>query len=338
MFIVLLFSLACKRDFSPFLKTDLPDKTSHEFTWATDTIIADAYQIELYDLWGTDENNIWAVGHSDLIRYRIWHYDGSAWENVYVQSVGHVPTYSEIFGFSENDFWIVGYGVKSDDSPAVGYILHYDGSWNRMDNLDMPIIESVWGSSSKDMYFGCFKGEIIHYNGEKFTTFKTEDDIQYRSLWGVSDSSIFALGNKIVELGPNQFNSISVLYKLNHGRFELQDSADNYNKGFGMDLWGYDIDTFYSAADGIYKYVIGQWVNQFKSSTIYSVFGSSYNNVFAGGFNTGLYHYNGNTWKKIENAPFSSNIWSIWANDKYVYLLQDYGNYRIVSKGLHKKQ
>ncbi len=332
--LTLLMLQTCKKITAPLTTQTGLDTTSNHFTWTADTIYAeDAYQIYLYDIWGTDENNVWAVGHSEKTKYRIWHYDGTSWKNVYVPPVYHVPTYREIFGFSENDFWVVGYGVKTNSDSAVGYILHYDGEWHRMDNYDLPICLSVWGTSSENIYFGCFNGLIVKYNGIEFIKYETDKDIQFRCVWGMPDSNIFALGNKIVELGPNRFNSIGVLYTFKNNKFVLVDSADHYNKGFGMDLWGYDMDNFYSAIDGVYKYNNGQWDNVFHSSTIYTIYGKAPNNVFAGGYMTGLYHYNGNTWKKIENAPYSLGIWSIWCKDDYVFVIQDFGFYRIILKG-----
>jgi len=325
-----LLSINCKKITEPLTTQSGPDTTSHNFTWTADTLRPDdAYQIYLYDIWGTDENNVWAVGHSEKARYRIWHYDGDSWKNVSVPAIDHVPTYKEIFGFAENDFWIVGYGIKSNTPGAFGYILHYDGFWNRIDNRDLPICRSVWGSSSDNMFFGCDSGLIVKYNGKEFIKYETGKDIQFRGIWGFNDSTVFTFGTEKEEDG----NLIAVFYKYENNGFVLVDSSDTFDKGFGMDLWGYDNDNFYSAKDGVYKFDGATWVNEFYSSTIYSIFGNATNNIFAGGYRTGLYHYNGSTWKKIENIPYSDGIWNIWCNDNFVFVIQDYDYYRIVLKG-----
>ncbi len=326
--LITLILISCSEN--PASAQNGPDTTSHRFTWTSDTLYEEeAFQIYLYDIWGTDENNVWAVGHSSLTRYRIWHYDGNSWKNVYVPPIDHVPTYKAIFGFAQDDFWIVGYGVKSDVPGAPGYFLHYNGTWNRMDNRDFPICLSVWGTSSNNMFFGCDSGMIIKYDGEEFTKYKTGKSIQFRGLWGFSDTTVYAIGTETEENG----RYFAGFYQLVGEKIVLLDSSRTFDKGFGMDLWGYDMNNFYSAMDGVYKYADGIWSNQFYTSTIYSIHGNAQNNIFAGGYQTGLYHYNGSTWKKIKNAPYSLNIWGLWCNDDYVFAIQDYDYYRVILKG-----
>jgi len=75
--IVLLIGLviiynACKRDFSPIgpeKKPDISAYTGHNYEWVEDTLYAPTLQVMLRDIWGTSENNVWAVGHSDDIKY-----------------------------------------------------------------------------------------------------------------------------------------------------------------------------------------------------------------------------------------------------------------------------
>ncbi len=326
-----IFFAGCETDRNPIEFME-DDTTSHNFVWTADTLHAEeALQIFLYDIWGTDEDNVWAVGHSDDSDYQIWHWDGDKWSNINPGIRGTRPSYFEIFGFSQNDFWVVGLGITGDSSG--GYILHYDGNWNRVDNGDLPTVSSVWGTSSSNIYFGCHFGVIVKYNGTEFIQYKTENDVHFRCIWGFNDSTIYALANKVVDLGNNHYNSIGVFYKYFDNNFVLIDSADHYDKGFGMDLWGYDENNFYSASNGVYKYINNQWVNEFYSSTIYGVFGSSPNNVYAGGFQNSFYHFNGDNWKKIESIPSSLNNWAIWCKDDYVFVVQDFGYYRRIVKG-----
>jgi len=163
----IIYISSCQRSTEPLINNPGPDTTSHNFTWTADTIYAeDAYQIYLYDIWGTDENNVWAVGHSEKLRYRIWHYDGKTWSNVYVPAFYHVPTYREIFGFGENDFWIVGYGVKTNIDSAVGYILHYDGEWRRMDNYDQNQMAGIEEAEKKGNKPDFIAHIIAKYDGK----------------------------------------------------------------------------------------------------------------------------------------------------------------------------
>ena len=139
---------------------------SHDFEWSIDTLAPqDADQISMFDIWGTDENNVWAVGHSNRRKYQIWHWDGQDWSNVEPNISGDRPSYYEIFGFAENDFWIVG-GVNID----TGYVLHYNGNWGRMDGYELSFCLSIWGASSQNLFIGCNKGLIFKYDGGSITS------------------------------------------------------------------------------------------------------------------------------------------------------------------------
>ena len=332
--LMLIIFIGCegKGLFIPPIKNQ-PDTTSQNFSWTVDTIWAeDALQIYLYDIWGTDENNVYAVGHSDWNKYRIWHYDGKSWNNINVQPIDHVPTYFEIFGFGKNDFWIVGYGVTNQSDTSVGYILHYDGSWNRMDNRDLPIIESVWGSSSQNIYFGCINGLIVLYDGSEFKKYFTVTDVQIGNIWGLNDTLIYATGIYNL-LAPYK----EYLFRLNNNEIVMIDSFELGSFGlykFGMDLWGYDNQLYSGGRDGLTGYVNGEWEVQFSSTTIYSIFGNSSKNIFAGCFSGAFYHYNGSTWKQLDFGDnCTGTIFGIWCNDNYVFIIQDIGSFRRIVKG-----
>jgi hypothetical protein len=101
-----IFHFSCERDKTPLsLSSESNSYPSHDFGWTADALAPpDALQVFMYDIWGTDENNVWCVGHSDLSAYQIWHWNGETWKNVKPNITGDRPSYYEIFGFSENDF------------------------------------------------------------------------------------------------------------------------------------------------------------------------------------------------------------------------------------------
>ena len=193
---------------------DGPVTNTPKFEWVTDTLWArDAQQIYMYDIWGTDKNNVWVVGHSDRTKYQIWQWDGQEWKSINPQIVGYRPSYSEIFGFSEEDFWIVGscaHLFPGDSLDTKGYILHYDGAWKRIDNNNLPKCMSVWGTSSNNMYIGCYEGILLRYDGSNFYKYYSGVDAQIHSIWGIGDSIVYALGNKII-VNQNYTSSIPYL-------------------------------------------------------------------------------------------------------------------------------
>ncbi|HHG86367.1 MAG TPA: hypothetical protein ENJ82_16570 [Bacteroidetes bacterium] len=332
--LILTISITCQRNKLPFSVEEPQYYTSHEFEWTADTLAPpDAYQVFLYDIWGTDENNVWAVGHSDLNRYQIWHWDGETWKNVVPDVKGPRASYYEIFGFSENDFWIVGY-----TSVDNGYVLHYDGSWRRLDNNELTLCMSVWGTFSQNIFIGGNKGIIYRYNGEKFTRYETGRNLQIIAIWGLASDEIFAIGvnNDNQPADP----PIRYLFKYKPDQFILIDSVifkPNMEKTIGIDLWGIDINNLYSpTGNSLVKYKNGQWVTQFNAP-LWRVFGSSPHNIFTGGYGGIFYHYNGVNWQRLHfNDSVKESIWGMWCNDNYVFVIQDLGYYARIWRGKQK--
>ena len=328
--LILTISITCQRNKLPFSVEETQYYPSHEFEWTADTLAPpDAYQVFLYDIWGTDENNVWAVGHSDLNRYQIWHWDGETWKNVVPDVKGPRASYYEIFGFSENDFWIVGTAGYS------GYILHYAGSWNRVDNDNLQHCYSIWGTSSQNLFIGSRHGLIYKYDGKKFIQYDTKRNILITTIWGLQTGEIFAIGinNENQPAEP----PIRYLFKYTLDQFVLVDSLILTSPGdqtIGMDLWGTDLDNLYSpTGEGLTKNINGKWVFQFYAP-VWRIFGTSPQNIFTGGYGGIFYHYNGMNWQRLHfNDSVKESIWGIWCNDKYVFVIQDLGYYARIWRG-----
>ncbi len=140
--------------------------TSHDYTWR-ETTIGDFGSV-LYDVWGTDENNVYAVGIININgdSYGVIHFDGAEWYPI-EDTVGGTA----IFGFKDDDIWVAGGGVY-----------YFNGNnWRRIDaksinNQLIPLdtvlfynapYTSLWGTSSNDMYLGSTWGKIVHWDGNK---------------------------------------------------------------------------------------------------------------------------------------------------------------------------
>ena len=304
---------------------------SHDFKWSIDTLAPqDADQISMFDIWGTDENNVWAVGHSNRRKYQIWHWDGQDWSNVEPNISGDRPSYYEIFGFTELDFWIVG------SSGYQGYILHYNGSWERVDNNDLEHCYSVWGTSSQNLFIGSRHGLIYRYDGEKFTKYNTGRNLLITNLWGLESGEIFATGvnNENQPAEP----PIRYLFKYTDDQFVLVDSIVRvlpYEETIGMDLWG--IDCLYSpTGNSLTKYIHGSWETQFYAA-LWRIHGSSPYNIFTGGFYDTVYHYNGIDWAPAHaKDEVIGGIWGIWCNEKYVFVIQHPDYFTRILRGKNK--
>lgn len=328
-FVLFLLLAGCEKNKTP-LSVETPNYTSHDFEWTADTLAPpDAFQVFMYDIWGTDENNVWCVGHSDLSAYQVWHWDGESWKNVKPDITGERPSYSEIFGFAENDFWIVG------TAGYQGYVLHYDGSWERIDNNDLQHCYSIWGTSSQNLFIGSRHGLIYQYNGEHFIPYETGRNILITTIWGLKSGEIFAIGvnNENQPVEP----PIRYLYKYAQDKFLLVDSLIVTSPGdqtIGMDLWGTDMNNLYSpTGDGLTKYVNGAWVTQFYA-TLYRIFGSSSHNIFTGGYSDKVYHFNGIDWAEVYSGnEVIGGIWGMWCTENYVFVIQHPEYFTRILKG-----
>lgn len=309
---------SCEKNSSP-LESISSQYTSHNYRWEIDTLDAtDAMQIYMFDIWGTDENNVWTVGHSDDNSYQIWHWNGVNWMNIDPGIYGDSPSYSEIFGFSVNDFWVVGSGsYRVGIDPELHhreFILHFNGTqWTRYSELKAPACLSIWGLSSSDLYFGCDSGVVLYKNGVNWEKQSIGNDAQIISLWGFNATQIFAIG---YSWSTRQY----YFFEKNQYRWTVSDSG---NLKFGYFLWGLDIDHFFSVGGrGLYEYKNGQWVNTFYANSINSINGTNLNNIFMGGFRNNIYHFNGENWHhfaEFDNA--NQGVDGIWWNSSNVFII-----------------
>jgi len=86
----------------------------------------------LYDIWGSDNNNVFAVGGKGTILY----YNGDTWV---VQNSGTINNLNTVWGTSSNNVFAAG---------DNGTILHYNGTtWSPMTSYTIHKINDIWGSS-----------------------------------------------------------------------------------------------------------------------------------------------------------------------------------------------
>jgi len=146
----------------------------------------------LYEIWGSDENNVYACGTiiiNDTTVYGIIKWNGTEW------SLDKKPgSLLGIYGFSSEDIWAVGGGVW-----------HYNGLvWEEYTYKD-PIIDnnrsytSIWGTSSSDLYFGNGVGRIIHWDGYSAEiVYYGPNGVYVNDMDGYSSDDIIGVGTGLV--------------------------------------------------------------------------------------------------------------------------------------------
>ena len=180
-----------RKDTSNTAETKTLAATSLNYTWQEFSLGSGNNPNVLYGVWGTDENNVYAVGGvtiNDTV-YGILRWNGIEWlpekKNGGFQS---------IIGFSATDIWAVGSAVW-----------HFNGSvWEEYTHRDQVIQDnrtyiSVWGTSSSDLYFGSGGGTIVHWNGSKAQVVYTNPSIvQVKDMDGYASDFIIGVGTGMI--------------------------------------------------------------------------------------------------------------------------------------------
>ncbi len=260
------------------------------------------WQSALYDVWGTDENNVWAVGSLTIGGkfYGALHWNGIEW--IPDSTVGGYA----IYGFGASDIWVVGGGV-----------FHYDGGeWIQKDKkivngnaipLDLVLFNntpytSIWGTSSSNLYLGNAWGKIIHWDGSKADLVSENYSEPLNDMEGYSSDFIIAVGTDFTP-------PASTLYFDGLSWSDYPNIDNGYSLNAVTIVNPYEI---YWAGEGIFRTTRENQIQVFSSG--YYIWDIEYNKltgeVVASGAFDGVYIYNGLRWEN-----FRGNI----SNDETTY-------------------
>lgn len=139
-------------------------------------------EYEFNDAWGTDLNNIYAVGKSNNIS-TIMKYDGISWNQVYSGNQGAII---DIWGADDQSIVSVGW----EDGPVI---LHYDGiDWKKAEGIGIDHVLSVWGASKTDIF--AVGSSILRFDGVSWTDLIVVEEHEFMSLWGDGIDNVYAVG------------------------------------------------------------------------------------------------------------------------------------------------
>ncbi len=120
----------------------------------------------LFGLWGTAEDDVWAVGGA-LGRpngAEVWHFDGEAWSAVALPpDAAAQGSMYKVWGSSADDVWVCGLG---------GVVLRWDGSaWTSMSTGVTEPLFTVSGSGPDDVWAvgGAGNGVALRWDGATWT-------------------------------------------------------------------------------------------------------------------------------------------------------------------------
>lgn len=264
------------------------DTTSHNITWQIDTLGQPGDF--LYDVWGLDESNVYAVGavHMQQGVTAIIKWDGTKW-NYHSWPEGGARS---IWGFSDNDIWTVG------DYSNRGFIGHFNGTnWTeyrseyflaRGDTV-YPLY-AVWGSSPDDVWAVGDKGTIIHWDGSEWKKVQSPVNLLLYDIWGASASDIYAIRFSLSQ------NSQLIHFDGNIWT-EITDQLPSGQRNFAS-LWFDKGGTGYIVGNNVLYYngVVFNRIEINQDKFLLKVRGRNSTDVFTVGQKGRIHHFNGVDW------------------------------------------
>jgi hypothetical protein len=333
--LVLLSQYGCKHN-----PVDPPPKNSREYEWTVETLTLPGNWIMMLSIWGSSEKDVYVSGFSTQGTGRMWHYDGNIWQRVALRYSEGGPfismgALSDMYGFASNDIFAVGDKGGASPSDFASFIIHFNGSgWSEQ---SVPIgepLRRVWGSGPHDVWSGGNGGSLFHYDGSRWTKFAMDTIVSCTSLTGRGPNEVYMLGYKYNYPIASNY---SVLYKYDGTSWNPIDSTGGPPFSRFGDNAVTMVDTvLYTIADGVFARRSGQWKKELTASDYLTrMAASSSMNIFAVGYRSLIYHYNGTDWKQLTNIINTNCILTgVWCTEREAFIV---GRRDSVSIVLHGK-
>ncbi len=276
-------------------------------------------------VWGSSLQDMFLLQKDSIV-----HFDGVT---AHAMDLETFPTpvpqasYQDLWGASGNCVYAVG---KSE-------VFKYDGSdWNSVGGGSC---DAVWGASENQVYTvltvyvsegpggGGDWGEsnlsvsaiarIYQFDGALWTEEQSFGDMTFADIWGSSGSPLFIAGAAAEFYQTTR--PIVAMVQVNHPRiFRFADGEWSVSYSSDVDgrvncLWGSsESDVYAGGSDGLILHFDGtSWTSMESgvSSSISGIWGSSPSDVFAVGGSGMILHYDGQSWDVMESGVVE------WLND-----------------------
>ncbi|MDP3832114.1 MAG: hypothetical protein Q8Q47_12670, partial [Ignavibacteriaceae bacterium] len=282
------------KDTSNAITTATLSPTSHDFEWTIDTLGVPGNFLN--DIWGFDENNVFAVGGATLPDggSTVIKWDGEKWS-----SIKNEPSLIKygIYGFSSNEIWIVGNGLGPWGGVAFyngqSFTTYYLDPGNPKYSDTIYALNAVWGASPNDVWAVGGSGTIIHWDGVEW---KKVQGIERRyTLWAISGRS----SNEVFATGKDMNTAEWILYSYDGNSWTKKELGFSGPPRTGV----------WQAKSGE-VFLIGTYPKMLRNGVLENmpinhryaqsaVRGSTITNVFSVGHYGDVHHYNGKNWKTL---------------------------------------
>jgi hypothetical protein len=328
--LVIFCLIGCKKNPVSPPVNNLPDTTSHNFSWQIDTI--GIYPSQIDGVWGTDINNVYAVGlifysYSPYTFTGIIHWDGTKGTSMDY----HEGCLQGIYGFGANDIWAVGYWQVDYNMYAL--ITHWDGKiWTTWKLQQYGALCAIWGTNSNNLYATGAGDYVLHYDGTDWTKQPSSTTFGLSDIYGIDNNNIFAAGWK-------SSSGSGVLTKYDGTSWKTVTNGGNIDSvtlyGIFESTWSFSVNKLYLVGSLCYEGTPGNWKlsdipNNSPENNFYGlaamnyVRGNAANNVFIVGDRDLIIHWNGKSWniyKQYFDKTKQSSLKGIWMKDKSVFFV-----------------
>ena len=326
------------------------DTTSHNFTWEIYTLGNGG---TLRDVWIVDENDIWVVGDiiTDSMEYNMAHWNGIKWVLMGLESQGdqigqpgidpivynyssHTLDLNSIHYFNENDFWV-----------TSGFPMHWNGeSWTLFHLQNMGFsgvsVNTLWGTSSNNMYFVGYQGCIVHYNGNEFVKMNSP---KAQTINGITGSNSNETGDtQIWAWGWSDYPYRGFLLRSNGNIWEIV--WDEFEPFFDDEACS--TPTVWTNEEYFVSYTGCNWVSQISIhyihdltnyevvhidsvGYIYDIAGQNMNDLFFVGDFGNIMHFNGKTFRYFPELKLVWRWWGVDYIDDFVVIVASGGKIAI---------
>jgi len=186
---------------------------------------------------------------------------------------------------------------------GAGNILNYDGiKWSSMNSPTIETLYYAWGTSGTDVFAVGANGTILHYDGSRWSTMESGTTEYLRGLWGTSGKNVFAVGN----------NGTMLHYD---GSTWSQIDVSGLTTEHFRNVWGSSgSDIFASGYSGTILHYDGIAWEEMDTGTedmILGLWGTSGSNVFAVGGNGIILHYDSTNWTPMVSGT-TEELQGVW--------------------------
>jgi len=233
---------------------------------------------------GTSKSDVWAVGREGLAM----HYDGNDWQTYWA---GTYSTLNCVASVSRNNVYA---------GAELGRVPHFDGNRWTVQSLGWKFIFDLCAWPSGYVVAGAAQAIFTLEDTAWVEVHNSFQD--FHSIWGVSESSIYALGSDL-------------LFHYDGHAWEEKQDLSQYSIN---DIWGTSASNLYGVGQrgAVYHYNGVTWESMDADSTIYSLYsiwGNSSRNIYAVGAQGILLHFDGNRWNMLESGT-DLRLYGVWVS------------------------